>query len=59
MGVREWPWWRLLVRLTPMLNVNRTEDQLRSTTVRLNDSPTCITALFNSADFHCRRNSKR
>jgi hypothetical protein len=33
MGVREWPWWRLLVKLTPLLNVNRTEDQLKSRTV--------------------------
>ena len=33
MGVRNWPWWRLLVRLTPMLNVHRTEDQLKSRTV--------------------------
>jgi hypothetical protein len=36
MGVREWPWWRLLIKLTPMLNVHRTEDQLKSRTVSWN-----------------------
>ena len=34
-GVRDWHWWRLLVRITPLLNVHRTEDQLKSTTVSL------------------------
>jgi len=34
MGVREWPWWRLLIKITPMLNVHRTEDQLRLRSVR-------------------------
>ncbi|XP_064118351.1 unconventional myosin-XVIIIa-like isoform X3 [Macrobrachium nipponense] len=31
MGVRDWPWWRLLVRVTPLLNVHRTEEELRAT----------------------------
>lgn len=31
LGVRDWPWWRLLVRVTPLLNVHRTEEQLKST----------------------------
>ncbi|XP_059090834.1 unconventional myosin-XVIIIa-like isoform X2 [Tigriopus californicus] len=35
MGVRDWPWWRLLVKLTPLLNVHRTEDQLKSRTDEL------------------------
>jgi myosin-18 len=35
MGVREWPWWRLLIRLTPMLNVQRTANQLKTQTVGL------------------------
>ena len=30
MGVRGWPWWRLLIKITPMLNVHRTEDMLKS-----------------------------
>merc|ERR1719188_323722 len=30
MGVRGWPWWRLLVKVTPMLNVHRTEEQLKA-----------------------------
>lgn len=29
MSVRDWPWWRLLVRVTPLLNVHRTEEQLK------------------------------
>ena len=33
-GVRDWQWWRLLVKITPVLNVHRTEDQLKSRTVR-------------------------
>lgn len=27
--VRDWPWWRLLVRVTPLLAVHRTEEQLK------------------------------
>ena len=34
MGVRGWPWWRLLIKITPMLNVHRTEDMLKSKLVR-------------------------
>jgi len=30
MGVRGWPWWRLLIKVTPMLNVHRTEEQLKA-----------------------------
>lgn len=33
MLVRDWPWWRLLVRVTPLLNVHRTEEELRAKTV--------------------------
>ncbi|XP_050544906.1 unconventional myosin-XVIIIa-like isoform X2 [Daktulosphaira vitifoliae] len=29
MLVRDWPWWRLLVRITPLLNVHRTEYELK------------------------------
>ncbi|VVC24577.1 Hypothetical protein CINCED_3A021796 [Cinara cedri] len=29
MVVRDWPWWRLLVRITPLLNVHRTEFELK------------------------------
>ncbi|XP_055903610.1 unconventional myosin-XVIIIa isoform X4 [Eupeodes corollae] len=28
--VRDWPWWRLLIRVQPLLNVHRTEEQLKS-----------------------------
>ncbi|KAL3271770.1 hypothetical protein HHI36_022240 [Cryptolaemus montrouzieri] len=33
MLVRDWPWWRLLVRVTPLLNVHRTEEKLKLKTV--------------------------
>ncbi|XP_058832507.1 uncharacterized protein LOC131690615 isoform X2 [Topomyia yanbarensis] len=33
--VREWAWWRLLVRVTPLLNVHRTEEQLKIATTEL------------------------
>lgn len=29
LSVRDWPWWRLLVRVSPLLNVNRTEELLK------------------------------
>ncbi|KAJ9580909.1 hypothetical protein L9F63_023911, partial [Diploptera punctata] len=35
MSVRDWPWWRLLVRVTPLLNVHRTEEELRIKTEEL------------------------
>jgi myosin XVIII len=33
--VRDWPWWRLLVRVAPMLNVHRAEEELRKQTEEL------------------------
>jgi myosin-18 len=36
--VRDWPWWRLLVRVTPLLNVHRTEEELRMKTVIVQDT---------------------
>ncbi|GJQ77983.1 hypothetical protein Trydic_g2342 [Trypoxylus dichotomus] len=33
--VRDWPWWRLLVRVTPLLNVHRTEEELKLKTEEL------------------------
>lgn len=36
MQVRDWPWWRLLVRVTPLLNVHRTEEQLKIANDELN-----------------------
>ena len=32
-AVRAWPWWRLMLRLSPLLNVHRTEEELKSRTV--------------------------
>ncbi|XP_052871801.1 unconventional myosin-XVIIIa [Anopheles cruzii] len=33
--VRDWPWWRLLVRVMPLLAVHRTEEQLLAATAEL------------------------
>ena len=30
MGVRGWAWWRLLIKVTPLLNVHRTEEELKA-----------------------------
>lgn len=35
MVVRDWPWWRLLVRITPLLNVHRTEIELKQKSVSI------------------------
>nr|XP_022920389.1 unconventional myosin-XVIIIa isoform X2 [Onthophagus taurus] len=35
MLVRDWAWWRLLVRVTPLLNVHRTEEELKLKTEEL------------------------
>jgi hypothetical protein len=32
-AVRVWPWWRLMLRLSPLLNVHRTEEELKARTV--------------------------
>lgn len=29
LSVRDWPWWRLLARISPLLNVKRTEELLK------------------------------
>jgi hypothetical protein len=28
-SIRDWPWWRLLVRVNPLLNVHRAEEKLK------------------------------
>ena len=28
MAIREWPWWRLYMKVKPLLNVHRTEEEL-------------------------------
>lgn len=33
LAVRDWPWWRLLVRVTPLLAVHRTEHRLKQAQV--------------------------
>ncbi|XP_046684011.1 unconventional myosin-XVIIIa isoform X3 [Homalodisca vitripennis] len=37
LSVRNWPWWRLLVRVMPLLNVHRTEEELRAKTEELDN----------------------
>ncbi len=32
-AIRVWPWWRLMLRLSPLLNVHRTEEELKARTV--------------------------
>ena len=34
MAIREWPWWRLYVKVKPLLNVHRTEEELKNKDVR-------------------------
>ena len=34
MAIREWPWWRLYTKVQPLLNVHRTEEELRDKEVR-------------------------
>lgn len=38
LAVRDWPWWRLLVRVTPLLAVHRTEHRLKQAQVRVNNN---------------------
>lgn len=35
MGIREWQWWRLYTKVKPLLNVQRTEEELRDKEVCL------------------------
>lgn len=32
-AIQVWPWWRLMLRLSPLLNVHRTEEELKARTV--------------------------
>lgn len=50
MGVRDWQWWRLLVRLTPMLNVHRTENELKARTVSWRYIWGCLSLLVSVQD---------
>lgn len=35
MGVSEWPWWRLYTKVKPLLDIHRTETELRDSQVTL------------------------
>ncbi|KAK8776141.1 hypothetical protein V5799_030514 [Amblyomma americanum] len=35
--IRDWPWWRLFVKIAPVLNVQRTEQELRLSRIRYLD----------------------
>ncbi len=49
-AVRVWPWWRLMLRLSPLLNVHRTEEELKARTVIGPASPRLL-ASANSYDY--------
>ena len=64
MGVRGWPWWRLLIKITPMLNVHRTENQLKSQTVSfktkmLNDFLTIFASFSRRSSTFFALNSRK
>lgn len=42
MQIREWPWWRLYVKVTSLMNVHRTEEEL---TARIQELETLKTKL--------------
>lgn len=43
MGIREWEWWRLYTKVKPLLNVQRTEEELRDKEVCMMDRHRSIT----------------
>ncbi|XP_046442459.1 unconventional myosin-XVIIIa-like isoform X2 [Daphnia pulex] len=44
-AVRVWPWWRLMLRLSPLLNVHRTEEELKARTEEAESLRSRVTAL--------------
>jgi myosin XVIII len=58
MQVRDWPWWRLLVRVTPLLNVHRTEEQLKIATDELHSLKTKMEKLEGDRNMLKTENSK-
>jgi regulator of replication initiation timing len=58
MQVRDWPWWRLLVRVTPLLNVHRTEEQLKIANVELHTLKTKIEKLENDRNLLKTENAR-
>jgi myosin XVIII len=58
MQVRDWPWWRLLVRVTPLLNVHRTEEQLKIANVELHTLKAKIEKLENDRNLLKTENAR-
>jgi myosin XVIII len=58
MQVRDWPWWRLLVRVTPLLNVHRTEEQLKIANDELHSLKTKMEKLEADRNLLKTENSK-
>ena len=57
-AIRVWPWWRLMLRLSPLLNVHRTEEELKARTViivfySLSFFLNSIILLLYSANYYC------
>ncbi|KAI9561532.1 hypothetical protein GHT06_012491 [Daphnia sinensis] len=44
-AIRVWPWWRLMLRLSPLLNVHRTEEELKARTEEAESLRSRVTAL--------------
>jgi len=38
MRIQEWPWWRLYTKVKPLLNVQRTEEELRDKEVYIHSN---------------------
>ncbi|XP_050667401.1 unconventional myosin-XVIIIa isoform X5 [Leptidea sinapis] len=47
LAVRDWPWWRLLVRVTPLLAVHRTEHRLKQALEELDTLKTKLDKVEN------------
>ncbi|KAK7595346.1 hypothetical protein V9T40_013171 [Parthenolecanium corni] len=58
MSVRDWQWWRLLVRITPLLNVHRTEQELKSKTEELESLRSSLEKLEQERNSLRQENSK-
>uniref|UniRef100_A0A0P6DC77 Unconventional myosin-XVIIIa n=1 Tax=Daphnia magna TaxID=35525 RepID=A0A0P6DC77_9CRUS len=44
-AIQVWPWWRLMLRLSPLLNVHRTEEELKARTEEAESLRSRVTAL--------------
>lgn len=57
MGIRNWSWWRLYTKVQPLLNVHRTEEELKNTEVGKSYDQKdlrCLESFVHDADVPCR-----